>query len=184
MKARRTFRTDKSFNIDRTKINDILQRRFVVAPDLYKDSFPEILRQHPLDWVSISNDQILALIFVSQADRKRINDYQLKNYLPFPGLYTTRPGTRAIFSMKGCRFSVVKDVTVKNAVAYSIGEDTSFIIINHCQILTTPDADTIQYTIPLAYVISFGDNITPETAYDHLDELIAYSVKFWRQSRG
>jgi len=78
----------------------------------------------------------------------------------------------------------MENTIVENTVAYSIGRDSSFIIINHSQILTTPESGTLKYKVPLAYIISFGDNITPDTAYDHLDELIAYSVKLWRHSHG
>lgn len=184
MKSERTFQNGKSFHIDSTKIRNIVQRRFVGAPRNYKESFPKVLRQHPPQWVSIANDRILALIFVSKTDLKRISDYRFKNYLPFPGLYTTASNTPSAFKMERSRFVVVENITVKDTVAYSIGTDSSFIIINHCQILTTPEAGTIEYKVPLAYIISFGDNITPETAYDHLDELIAYSVKIWRQSHG
>ena len=173
-----------SFVLDKSHIHKIVQHRLVLVPRHYKNLFPKVLRQTPPQWVSIFNDQLLALVFVSKNDLKRISEYKNMNYLPFPGLYTTKTKTPAAFKMERSRFIVVENIKVKNSVAYSIGPDSTFIIIDHSQILTVPNIGKIEYIVPLAYFVSFGDDITPESVYDHLDDLIAYSVKNWRQSYG
>ncbi|MHA2033313.1 MAG: hypothetical protein ACW99Q_28410 [Candidatus Kariarchaeaceae archaeon] len=83
--------------------------------------------------------------------------------------------------MNNSRYGIIDHVTVKDMFSFSLGKDCSFIL--HCfkQIITISENITqYDYFFDLAYVISFGDEITQQKLLYFLEDLIAYSIKYWR----
>jgi hypothetical protein len=173
-----------SFKPSIEKIRDIVERRLIRVDHEFKKSFPDVLKGPNAHWVSFGNDALLSLLFVTDEDMERISSFQTSNFEPFPGLFTTDPKAPAALRLDQTRFGFLQGNSVVNSISFSIGVDTTFIVINHSQSLETKELGKIAYTLPLGYFVSFGDDITPDNVYEHLDELIAYSVKKWRESHG
>ncbi len=164
------------------EIREIVEKRLIYVDGSIRDIFPDVLKTSPLYWMSFGNDNLLSLIFVFEADMERIRSFQDNNFEPFPGLFTTDTAGPSAFRLEGSQLSVIEQVTVRNGYAFSIGNDSSFTVLDHTQIMETKDVGSLTYRIPLAYFVSFGQEITPDNAYEALDELIAFSVKMWREA--
>jgi hypothetical protein len=137
-----------------------------------------------LHWLSFGDDRLFGLCFLNPGDIDRVKEFQSKGWDPFPGLFSTDVNVPAAFRLERSRMTWVESYTVKNSAAFSIGPDTTFIVINHTQELEIPEIGHVSYKLPLAYFISFGTAIAPEGAYQALDELVAYSVKTWADRQG
>lgn len=166
------------------KIRDIVERRLIRVDHEFKNNFPDVLKADNVLWVSIGNDALISLLFLADNEIERIRSYQAKNFDPFPGLFTTDPKTPAAMRFESSRFGLLQGNTVINSVSFSIGTDTTFVVQDHSQSLETKELGNISYTLPLGYFVSFGEEITLDNVYEYLDELIAYSVKKWRESHG
>ena len=164
------------------KIRDIAERRLIRVDHEFKKNFPDVLKVPNVHWVSFGNDALLSLLFVTDNDIERIRSLQTRNFEPFPGLFTSDPKAPAALRFEKSRFGLLQGNKVSNSISFSIGADTTFVVINHSQSLETKELGHISYTLPLGYFVSFGEDITPDNVYEHLDELIAYSVKMWRES--
>ena len=166
------------------KIRDIIKRRLLaVDPDL-KKNFPRIFAEPTVQWLSLGDDILFGLIFIDEINKQRINKFKQRNLHPFPGLMTSDSTVPAAFRIEKSRNNVFSGCTVKNSFSFSIGQDSTIVITDHLQVLTGTEVGDIEYKVPLAYVVSFGDEITDENAYEYLEELIAYSIKIWRPSNG
>jgi hypothetical protein len=176
--------TQMSFSPSIEKIRDIVERRLLRVERESKNYFPDILKSSNIHWVSFGNENLLSLFFVTEDDLKRIQSYQSQKYEPFPGLFATDSSLPAAFGFKQSRFGLVSGCSVTNSISFSIGKDSTFVVVDHTQSIDTKELGSISYRIPLGYFISFGDEITPDNAYENLEELIAYSVKAWRESHG
>lgn len=104
---------------------------------------------------------------------------------PFP--YLIKPvnvkGSAAL-SFKNSRNMLISGCTTENAFSLELGEDSTIILYNHTQIYQSKGEGTKKYTIPLAYIISFGKEIRQSSAVDFLEDLIAYSTKQWKLEYG
>ncbi len=161
------------------KIKEIIERRIITAPIDFKVSFPDVIKGEA-HWISFANDKVFLLVFLDSIEMQRIQEYSRKGYDPFPGLITTEPSVSAMMRMENSRNNFITGCSVSGMYSFSIGQDSTFIIQDHSQILQTKEIGEIRYKIPLTYIISFGENIAEENAYQSLDKLIAYSIKVWR----
>lgn len=166
------------------KIRDIVERRLIRVDDQLKKNFPDVLNVSNVHWISFGNDSLLSLIFVTENDLDRIRSYETKNFEPFPGLFTTDGEAPAAFFFEKKRFVVARGNKVVDGISFLFGADTTLIVIDHKQELNTKELGKITYTIPLGYFISFGEDVSPDNVYERLDELVAFSVNMWRESRG
>jgi len=164
------------------RIQDIVKRRFIDVNQEVKAFFPDILKVKNINWISLGNEYILALIFINDTDIQRINSYQLQKFEPFPGLFTIEEKKPSAFRFENSRFTRLQDCSVNNMNSFSIGRDSSFYISNHTHSIDTKELGKISYCIPLGYFISFGNEITYNNAYENLEDLFAYSIKTWRDS--
>lgn len=166
------------------KIKDIVKRRLLSLPADLKASFPTVITQEPLSWVSFGEDNLLGLIFIDAPDQKRIQQFKERNLHPFPGLITTDKGVPCVFRLENSRNSIFSNCKVENSISFCIGPDSTAVILEHSQILRGTDAGDIAYKVHLGYVVAFGIEITPDNAYEYLEDLIAYSIKQWRGTNG
>ncbi|MCJ7508281.1 MAG: hypothetical protein MUO85_06065 [candidate division Zixibacteria bacterium] len=164
------------------RIRDIVERRLTKVDVETKNAFPSVLKLPSVHWVSLGNDALLSLLFITDDDLGRIKSYQTQNFEPFPGLFTTDSTLPAAFGFSKSRFGVVRGCSVTNSISFSVGKDTTFIVLDHTQSIETKELGVINYKLPLGYFVSFGDEITPDNAYENLEELIVYSIKVWRES--
>ncbi len=161
------------------KIKEIIERRISTAPNHLKATFPNVIKGE-VHWISFADDKVFLLAFLGSNEIPKIQELSSKGYDPFPGLITTEPLVSAMMRMENSRNNFVTGCSVSGMYSFSIGQNSTFIIQDHSQILQTKEIGEIHYKVPLAYIISFGENISLENVYQSLDELVTYSIKIWR----
>ncbi|MCP4610455.1 MAG: hypothetical protein GY845_17240 [Planctomycetes bacterium] len=166
--------------INHKKIEKLIEYRIIEVPRNIKRAFPKVIKKQ-VRWVSFAIDQVLVLIFLDSKDMQRIQEYQRKGYDLFPGFITTEQSKEvAIRLTKNARNNIFKDCDVSGMYSFLVDKDTTFIVQDHSQVIETNELGKINYRVPLAYVVSSGENALEQNVYESLDELIAYSIKVWR----
>jgi hypothetical protein len=173
-----------TFVPDVQAIRRVIEPRLLMADSPITKAFPAVLRTKPLHWLSFGDDRLFGLLFLNPGDIDRVKNFQSKGWDPFPALFTTDATVPAAFRLERSRMGWVDSSTVKNSVSFSVGPDSTLVVVNHTQELDTPQTGGISYKLPLGYFISFGTEIPTEGAYQALDELVAYSVKTWTDPQG
>ncbi len=128
----------------------------------------------------LTTNSFLIIDFLDGEEAKRVSELTKKGYFPFPGLI--KPATlkmSAAFHFEKTRNALVQGCTVNNMFSFSIGKDTTLIIRDHRQKINTKEFGESSYVIKLAYLISFGDEITNSNLYDELGNLMVESFKQW-----
>jgi len=167
--------------IDNTKIKELIDRRIIQVPKEIKEVLPDVI-QDEVRWVAFSNEKLMLLIFLDIEEMKRIQEYSNKGYDLFPGFITTSEGVGAGMRMINSKYGFVSGCSVSGMYSFSVGPDSSFVVQNHIQSLKTNELGNIEYTIPLAYVVSFGEDASESNSYEALEDLISYSIKTWREN--
>ena len=167
--------------LDPERIKSIIEKRLVRAPSEAKTSFPDVLKQERIPWVTISEPEYLMIIFLTTEDEKRVNECILKKINPFLGLITTGP-QGAAFRVEKSRYMAIRSCSVSNSFALSLGPDSTILLENHKQSVETNDIGTFSYTVPLSYILSYGDEINHATVCEYLEGLVAYSTNMWREA--
>jgi hypothetical protein len=169
--------------IDNKKLIDIIDRRlFRVSPEVLK-LFPPILSGQIKGIFSICTENYFILCIIDPEDMKRIDELTKLNYHPFPGLISEPPNIGGAFHLKNSRNNIFQSCTVVNSPSFILEEDNTLVLINHNQSINSVEKGPYEYNIKLAYIISFGNEITFQNIYEIIDELIAYSVKHWTETR-
>lgn len=166
-------------------LKELMTRRLLNIPAEQKSSFPMILSKEKVIPFMLLNKNYFVLVFVDENELSRIRALMAENRDPFP--YLIRPQNIHLpvaFRFETSRYAVIKDSTVKNSFSFSLGKDSTLILIGFKQIIDLAKAGEYEYLIDLAYIISFGDEINLVNLPDVLDNLIAYSIKFWRGEDG
>jgi len=160
-------------------VSTIINKRLVKIPKKLKEPFPSILKQEQLSWATISEKDFLMVIFISADDKERISKNIKDNLNPFVGLITTEK-VGAAFRVENSRYMYVNNCSVNNSYAISLGPDSTIILENHKQSILLENIGNVSYTIPLAYIISYGNEIDHASIFEYLDGLVAYSTNQWR----
>jgi hypothetical protein len=168
-------------DIDRSRIKSIIHNRLSSASLELQQLFPEVLRRKPILWATICEPTHLILVFLNPEDKKRIEEFVSKRINPFPGLITIDKGGAA-FRIEKAKYMTISSCRVENSYTFSLGQDSTVILVDHQQTIKTRDMGTVSYTIPLAYILSYGEEIDGMTVYDYLDGLIAFSENMWRKA--
>jgi hypothetical protein len=167
--------------IDNTKIKELIDRRIIQVPNEIKNVLHSVIKDE-VRWVAFSDEQLILLIFLDAEGMKRIQEFSNKGYDLFPGFITTSEGVDAGMRMANSKYGFVSGCSVSGTYSFSVGPDSSFVVQNHTQSLKTNELGEIKYTIPLAYVVSFGEDTTESNSYEILEELISYSIKTWKEN--
>jgi hypothetical protein len=165
---------------DPERIKSIIEARLVQAPPDVKASFPPVLRQGRVLSAIISEPEYLIVAFLTTQEENRFKEYISRQLDPLVGLITTR-SERAEFRAERVSLTTVRSCTVTNSFGFSLGPDSAILLEDHHQIIETADIGTVSYTVPLAYIISYGDSIDRSTVYQCLEGLLAYSTSMWRE---
>ena len=165
---------------DRNRIKDIVKERLLgVTPEI-KEILPPIFRRK-IDFFTVLTNVYFILDFVDKAEKKRIKKLMDKNIQPFPYLIKSEQGVGSCaFKFEKSKFVVIEGCTVENMFSLCLGKDSTIILHNHTQKVQTKELDLYKYLIELAFVISFGDDISHQNFYDALEDLIAHSLEVWR----
>lgn len=166
--------------LDEKQINKILHLRLLDGPKSIKNYLINLVGDE-FGVYSIKTQYLMGVFILSKQELERVRSFEAQNYIPFPALYTTKEGTPAAFRFDRSRNIYIKSNTIKNSIALSIGQDSTVILENHNQSISTQEIGDVNYEIGLGYLVSFGQEIDEFNVYEYLDELIAYSIKSWRQ---
>ncbi|MCK4819397.1 hypothetical protein KA005_26730 [bacterium] len=165
------------------KLNSVIKKRLTGAPPDAKSSFPKILKEKLVSWAFISESKYFLVVFLNAAEQSRIADFIKKNLNPFPGLITTG-NEGAAFKVENSRYLVVKSNNVSNSFAFSLGPDSTILLEDHRQGIKTKDFGQVDYLIPLAYILSYGDEINETTLPEYFEGLVAHSINLWMKENG
>ncbi|QOP42149.1 hypothetical protein [Sulfurimonas marina] len=168
-------------HINEERIREILNYRLLNGPkNIKKHLYSLFGGEHQVYFVKTQH--LLGVFLLSQKEYERIEIYSQQNFIPFPALYTTIKSRPAIFRLENTRNAYIKSNHLKNSIGLSIGEDCTIILENHHQSITTKELGLVEYNINLGFIISYGKEIDDYNAYEYLDELIAYTIKVWREN--
>jgi len=167
--------------LNRKGIRSIIEKRLIQAPSDIRAAFPPVLRQDSVLSMIVSDPDYLIIVFLTAEEAKRLTEGDLCEIEPLAGLVTTGRD-EAIFRVEKARYATARSCTVVNSYGFSLGPDCTLLLEDHHQVIETDDAGTISYTVPLAYILSYGDDINSSSVYEHLEGLIAYSTNLWMES--
>lgn len=162
------------------KVKEIVEKRLIAVDAEIKNKLPKILRNNEVNWFILSTLSYVAIIFFSNDEKPRIDELIKKGYHPFPGLIAEIESVPVAFKFEKSRNVFLSNNSVNNAFCLSIGKDSTIIICNHSQEINTAELGPYKYEIDLAYIISYGDEISEFNLIDFIDGLIAHSVEVWR----
>lgn len=168
-------------DFDLIKINEIIKKRLSLVAPSVKKTFPPVLQKKKIHWVAITEVEYAMIVILGSGDKKRINNFISKKLNPFPGLITVKKES-ATFRAEGARYMTVNQCTVSNAYTFSLGKDSTIVLLNHTQSIDMKNQGKLKYNIPLAYIVSYGDEINKATIYEYFDGLVAYSTNMWREA--
>lgn len=118
---------------------------------------------------------ILALVTKDEA--KRLKAIVRRQEIPFPFLVKPNTSRQSVaIAFEKSRYAWIDHVSVKDMFAFSIGNDCT-IILNEVSIAKSAE---FEYTIDLAYLVTFGDEITKNNLSKFMEDLIAYSIEQWK----
>lgn len=168
---------------NRDKLNVILNNLFV-NPDLAK-YLPRVLTESEVHILTILSDTYFVLAFFNKTEWAKIVEFREKGVQqPLPGLIRPEANSgSSAYSIEKTKNFLFKNNQVSNQYSFSRGKDTTILLIEHRQTMKS-DELTADYTIGLAYLIFFGEEITSNNFYGYLEDLAAYSFKVWRSEFG
>lgn len=166
--------------IDNVRLNNIISKLLFVPPEI-KSFLPSILSKVPVTTFTFLTDTYFLLVFIDSEAVKRIKLFLEKGFDPFPGLIKPEElSVGAAFRVEKARNTFCASNKVTNIYSFSLGKDSTIILQDHKISVNAKDIGDIEYTIDLAYIISFGDEININNFYDYIEDLVAYSFKQWR----
>lgn len=173
----------KSGETNRNRLNSILNNLFV-NPDIVK-FLPKVLTEPAVHILSILSEKYFLLAFFNESEWAKVKEFRERGLQPpLPSLI--RPETDSgpsVFNIEKSKNSLFRNNQVNDLYSFSLGKDSTILLIDHRQSVKSKEL-TVDYTIGLAYLVSFGDEITSNNFYDYLEDLIAYSYKEWRSMFG
>ena len=165
--------------IDKNRIKEIIKKRLLKVPSEVKQSFPNILSQNKISVKIIQNNKYILIVFLnSEEEKRRKKDKIRKELSSFPGLIVKDNVSKTAFRLEN-KNTLITSCTIKNMFSLSLGKDSTAILNNHKQILDTKKYGYYEYTVDLAYVLSFGDEINQKNVYNYFDDLVVYSIEHW-----
>lgn len=166
---------------DTAKIKSVIEKRLIQAAPAIKAAFPPVLRQHRVMSAIVSEPQYLMVVFFTEKEEKRFMKCITLQTDPFVGLITTG-SEKATLRADKARYVTVRSCTIgNNFFGFSLGSDSTILLEDHHQIIETADIGKVSYTVSLAYIISYGEEIVQSTIHEHFDCLVAYSMNMWRE---
>jgi len=168
---------------DRNKLNLMLNNLFF-NPDLAK-YLPRVLTESEVRILTILSDTYFILAFFNETEWAKIVEFRDKGLQPpLPGLIRPEADSGpSAFRIEKTKNFLFRNNQVSNQYSFSLGKDATILLIEHRQSIKS-DELTVDYTIGLAYLVSFGEEITSSNFYGYLEDLAAYSLKLWRSESG
>jgi hypothetical protein len=160
----------------------LIKKRLKNAPSEIKKSFPAVLNSQKIEYFSALDDKCFLIIFVDAKDKARIDSMVQRGRYPFPGLISYDSHMPSFFVLGKSQNIYIKNCTVSNAFSFVYGPDSTVVLQDHHQMIDIKDQGPYEYSIKLAYLITFGEEIAQENIIKSLDELITFSITQWRKN--
>lgn len=141
--------------------------------------WPQVLKGGSATWFAVPEEAYFMLAVVSAGEVDRIKALRSKGVVPFPGLISPSGFENTAFNLDGRRDVHMRDCEAENVYSFHLGGDATVIVENHRQSLETPELGSYEYRVELAYLLSYGDEITPDSLVEHLEDLVALSISLW-----
>jgi len=171
-------------SLDTLRIKEIIKRRLIKIPSEVRKFFPKILSKPKISIKIIKSKNYILIVFLEPEEKaRRKNDPIRKKISSFPGLIAKDDASKVAFRIES-RNTLITNCTIEDMFSISLGKDSTAILCDHKQILNTEEFGRYKYTVELAYVISFGDEINQNNIYDYFEELVAYSINQWKVVHG
>jgi len=171
--------------VDLERLKGIIEKHLLGVQNEAKKCFVPVLRNPDVSWFTFSTDKYFMLTFMDAAGKRRIDELFKISYHPFPGLIVEDDKMPAAFRFEKSLNEFLKGYYVsQDMFSLSLGEDSTVILCNHTQAVETLELGEYQYSVELAYVISFGKEINIENMYDFIEDSIMYSIKQWASNDG
>lgn len=153
----------------------------IEAPEEIKKSLPPILSRSDITPFFYDGEFYFILTFVTNGEAKRLKAIVRRLENPFPYLVKPKVVKKPVaIAFNKSRYSLIDHVSVKDMFAFSLGKDCTIILNAFKQAVSIDKNTEYEYTIDLAYLISFGDEITKNNLSKSMEDLIAYSIQHWR----
>lgn len=173
-----------------TSMIDLDSKRFIKIidklaniPDELKDNVPKVLTHSNYVVTNLTGEYCLVVFVQDKEEFERIEKFEKQGVEPFPGLILPQDRDRpTAMAFNRSRNFYLNGNKVTNLYSLKLGKDCTVVIQNHKQSIRTKEFGKVEYTIGLAYLISFGNEITLYNFYDYLEDLILFSWKTWGSS--
>jgi hypothetical protein len=157
-----------------------LAENLLDVSDTKKKALPKILSKPNVSIFTFATKDYLIFSFIDSVERKRIEDLKERRIHPFPFLIRpTNSKGFVFFNLKGVRNFQLGKLALQDGYGFSLGGDCTLVVDEVKQTGEMKDIGKYEYIIDLAYVISFGDEITGKTIPKYLEDLVVYSLKNW-----
>jgi hypothetical protein len=168
---------------NRNKLTPILNK-LLTDPEIAK-YLPTVLTESEVHILTILSDTFFVMAFFNNSEWAKIVEFRKRGLRPpLPGLIKPKNVSgSSVFRIEKSKNFLFRDNKVKNQFSFSLGKDATILLIDHSQSIDLEKL-TANYVIGLAYLVSFGDEITSDNFYEYLEDLVAFSFKVWRSEFG
>jgi len=170
-------------SVDISAIRELVRRRLLQVPESAQKRFPFNILETETELFTFMTDNHFILAFVNPTEKKRIKEMVSKGYYPFPGLIKPANVDKPVFfKVEKTQNSMIGGLTFEGAYILSLGKDCTLVLFGLKHSINLERVEQpYEYTVKLAYVVSFGDEINADNFQDYLENLIAYSFEQWRR---
>jgi len=157
----------------KNRINNII--------NLVKNYILFSLPKKSLSSFSYLTESYFVLAFLDNKNLSKSKKYVEQGFHPLP--FLIKPNSidaKSIVNIDKSQYGNFTNTKFLNGYSFSLGKDSSFILYNHTVSVESKELGKVEYTLDLAYIIYFGDNITKINFYNYLENLIFYSIDLLR----
>jgi hypothetical protein len=158
----------------------VINERLQLVPDKIKKIFPSFLRGE-VGYALIENDRYCIVFVGGKSDISKLSEGIITDLIGWL-IKDDSSDFTAIKFEKGSRDIFIKSCTMYDQVAFDLGPDCTVILQDHKQICTSGGKKK-EFHIDLAYILTYGTEITQDNFSSEFDDLVAYSVKVWREGK-
>ena len=164
--------------IDINRIEAIVNANLLGLPASEKKNLPAVVSRPDARIFTLHTDAYLMISIVERRERSRLIKIRKEGISPFPELikphFVSAPTAFVIEKSKNV---LVENCSVRNMFSISLGKDSTMILVNHKQVATERKTEVSEYTIELAFLVSYGNEIDTQNVYCFVEELIEYFVR-------
>ncbi len=177
--------TTQSLDQMKANIDGIFNRRLLNIPNDIKKEFPDILKAENTHQITYyAENRYLLIAFFYAKELERINQFLNNNHHPFPGLISEDAKNPGAFKLQDSRNILIENCTISNTFSFSNCKDSTILLKNHEQNITTNEINQLNYKIDLAFIVFLGKNINNENLLENLENLTTFAVNKWSSKIG